>query len=137
MNSAPRPDSLHALQACHAQHQTWASTLRQSEQEIDQLLTLLADLPGPDAYHSLNHPADAYAQALGRLKNRIHDLQTDMVCTGTACTAVPATSTRCADPHFSMPVAGNSLIGTVSAEYVRLKERCQSFLSELMGLNLI
>jgi hypothetical protein len=125
------------LQTCRTQHQAWAVSLEQSEEEIDQLLTLLADLPN-DSYRSLNHPVIGYTQSLSRLKSRIHNLRVDVVCTGTGC-STPAPATSCPDPHFSQPTTTNStsLISAVSAEYDRMKDRCQSFLGELMLLNLI
>ncbi len=123
------------LQTCRTQHQAWAANLEQSEDEIDQLLTLLAELPN-DSYRSLNHPIVGYTQSLSRLKSRIHNLRVDVVCSGTNC-AVPTPTTSCPDPHFGVAVTSNSLISSVSAEYARMKDRCQSFLGELMRLNLI
>ena len=123
------------LQTCRTQHQAWAASLEQSEDEIDQLLTLLAELPS-DSFRSLNHHTVDYTQSLSRLKSRIHNLRVDVVCSGTSCSSpVPASS--CPDPHFGVTVTSNGLIASVSAEYARMKDRCQSFLGELMWLNLI
>ncbi|RYF45918.1 MAG: hypothetical protein EOO39_50495 [Cytophagaceae bacterium] len=135
VTQSPLQSSTNMLQTCRTQHQAWAVSLEQSEEEIDQLLTLLADLPN-DSYRSLNHPVVGYTQSLSRLKSRIHNLRVDVVCTGTGCSApVPAAS--CPDPHFSQPLTSSSIISSVSAEYARMKDRCQSFLGELMLLNLI
>lgn len=123
------------LQTCRTQHKAWAVSLEQSEEEIDQLLTLLADLPS-DSYRSLNHPIVGYTQSLNRLKSRIHNLRVDVVCTGANC-ATPVPATACPDPHFSQPTTSGSIISAVSAEYDRMKDRCQAFLGELMLLNLI
>ncbi|MBO0949413.1 hypothetical protein [Fibrella forsythiae] len=132
---SPRQLAQPALQTCRTQHQAWAVSLEQSEEEIDQLLTLLADLPS-DSFRSLNHPIVGYMQSLGRLKSRIHNLRVDVVCTGASC-STPALASACPDPHFSQPVNSSSIISAVSAEYDRMKDRCQAFLSELMLLNLI
>ncbi|NID10692.1 hypothetical protein [Fibrivirga algicola] len=123
------------LQTCRSQHQAWATSLEQSEDEIDQLLALLADLPS-DSFRSLNHPLVGYTQSLNRLKSRIHNLRADVVCTGTSCSS-SATTVSCPDPHFVEPSTSSTIISAVSAEYDRMKERCQAFLGELMLLNLI
>ena len=123
------------LQTCRTQHQAWAISLEQSEEGIDQLLTLLADLPN-DSFRSLNHPVVGYTQSLSRLKSRIHNLRVDVVCTGSGC-STPVAATSCPDPHFVAPTSSSSIISAVYAEYDRMKDRCQSFLGELMLLNLI
>ena len=123
------------LLTCRTQHQAWAASLEQSEDEIDQLLTLLAELPN-DSYRSVNQYTVDYTQSLSRLKSRIHNLRVDVVCSGTNC-SLPIPASPCPDPHFSASVTSNSLISSVSNEYARMKDRCQTFLGELMRLNLI
>lgn len=131
------------FQTCRTQHQTWAAQLAQNEQEIDQLLTLLTELPGYDYQRMRNHTVD-YAQALNQLKNRIHRLQLDVLCTSQSCAqpsagvAAKSAFPVCPDGRYATPPAqGSSLVATVSSEYDRVKSRFNAFVGELMGLNLI
>jgi hypothetical protein len=124
-----------AVQTCRSLHQTWATTLTESEQEIDQLLNLLEEFPD-DKYQTLHERTTNIAQTLSQLRSRIQHLQLDMVCAGTHCSSLEIT-TSCPDPHFMLPATGNPLISAVTIEYGLIKERCQAFLGELMRLNLI
>ncbi|MBO0935437.1 hypothetical protein J2I47_02640 [Fibrella sp. HMF5335] len=121
--------------SCRAQHQSWASRLSQSEAEIDQLLSLLTDLP-VDTYRSLSEFSQTYASALSRLKTNIHQLQTDVVCDGRGCASTPPPAT-CTDVHFTSPVSSNALISSALLSYDQIKSRCNTYLAELVGLNLI
>ncbi len=123
------------LLTCRSQHQRWASTLSENEQEIDFLLSVLADLPDPASYRSLTAP-DAYAATLHRLKATIGQLRHAVVCIGVSCTQ-PSPPVPCPDAHFAPLPTSNALITSVSAECDRVRDRCQSLLGELMGLNLI
>lgn len=136
MNTTLSSPSYPILLTCRTQHQHWALELSQSEQEIDQLMSLLAELPY-DTYRSLDHHAIDYTQRLRQLKTRIRRLLTDAVCPGIACSSANVAAVPCPDPHFVPTLSGNSLIASVSAEYSQLKDRCHRFLSELMRLNLI
>ena len=123
------------IQTCRNQNQAWATTLARNEQEIDQLLVLLAELPN-DSDRTLQPYTVDYAQVFDQLKVRIHRLRTDVVCSGAGCSS-PTPPAACPDVRFVPPGTGNSLISSVSAEYSRAKERCDAFLSGLMMLNLI
>ena len=130
----PSSEDYSPVQTCQSQHQTWATTLVRNEQEIDQLLTLLADLPD-DACRGLHHHTVDYAQGLDQLKTRIHRLRGDVVCTGAGCPLL--TPPACPDSRFVSPGTDNPLISNVSADYGLVKDRCQLFFGELMQLNLI
>ena len=130
----PSLEDYSPVHTCRNQHRTWATVLVQNEEHIDQLLTLLADVPD-DGCRSLHH-AVAYAQGLDQLKTRVHRLRTEVVCTGTDC-PLSTPPAACPDPRFVPSDAGNFLISTVSADYNRLKDRCQLFFGDLMQLNLI
>lgn len=119
---------------CRTQHQTWAANLAQSEREIDQLLSLLAELPNIN-YRSLRNRTIDYAQTLNRLKHRIHRLRIDVACQSDRCMLTSAAT--CPDPRFMLCSMGGTLISGVSTEYDRVKTQCHVFLGELMGLNLI
>lgn len=121
--------------SCRAQHQSWAATLTQSEEGIDQLLTLLADLPG-NSYRSLSEFKQIYASALNRLKTTIHQLRTSVVCDGSGCASTPPPA-MCIDARFTSPVSRNVLIDSVLVNYDQIKARCNTYLAELVGLNLI
>lgn len=131
------------FQTCRAQHQTWAAQLAREEQEIDQLLTLLAELPSYDYQQMRNHTV-TYAQTLKRLKNRIHRLRIDVLCANQTCAQATAGAAAksaypaCPDGRYATPPAqGSSLMATVSSDYDRVKSRCNTYVGELMGLNLI
>ncbi|MGF7216206.1 hypothetical protein GGR92_002371 [Spirosoma lacussanchae] len=129
-------NTIKSLQTCRSQHQNWAASLVESEQEIDQLLTLLSDLPN-DNYRSLRDYSADYAQALSRLKHRIHHLRADVVCSGDRCASATGPTAACTDPRYGLPVSSPTLLTSLSSEYIQLKNRCHAFLAELMGLNLI
>ncbi len=140
MNNSPLPvfplnQAQNRVLSCRAQHQTWAATLTQSEDGIDQLLALLADLPG-DSYRTLNEFKQTYASALNRLKTGIQQLRTSVVCDGSGC-AAPVPPAMCIDARFSSPVSRNVLIDNVLLSYEQVKSRCNTYLAELVGLNLI
>lgn len=124
-----------ALLTCRTQNQRWATTLSESEQEIDQLLTLLAELPTPDTYRSLTAPG-TYTASLQRLKASMRQLRSEVVCAGAGCSQ-PTPVVPCPDLHFGLTSSANALITNASAEYNRVRDRCYAFLGELMGLNLI
>lgn len=127
------------FQTCRTQHQTWAAQLAQNELEIDQLLTLLAELPSHNYQHMRSYTV-TYAQTLKQLKNRIHRLQLDVLCTRHTCAPAPNTPAAPTCPggqYATLPAQGSSLVATVSSEYDRVKSRCNSYVGELMGLNLI
>lgn len=109
--------------------------LIQDEQEINQLLTLLAELPDEN-YRSLQPYTVDYEQVLNRLKARINRLRVEVVCTGTGCSS-PTPPASCPDPRFVPPGTGNTLISSVSAEFSRAKDRCDAFFCDLMVLNMI
>ena len=127
------------FQTCRAQHQSWAAQLARNEQEIDQLLTLLAELPSHNYQHMRSHTV-TYAQTLKQIKNRIHRLRIDVLCTDQTCVQAAArvAAPICPDGRYDTPPAqGSTLIATVSSDYDRVKSRCNTFVGELMGLNLI
>ncbi|MCY7359811.1 MAG: hypothetical protein LH609_20635 [Rudanella sp.] len=136
MNTALPTMPTSILLTCRTQHQHWATDLAQREDDIDQIISLLADLPG-ETYRSLNHRVIEYVQKLQQLKAHIHGLLTEVVCSGIACSSMSMASVTCPDPHFAPHISGNSLIASASSEYDQIKDRCQAFFSELMRLNLI
>ncbi len=137
MNTAlPTTLQMPVLFTCRTQHQHWAADLAQREDDIDQMMSLLSDLPD-DTYRSLNHHAPAYVQKLRQLKAHIHRLLTEVVCLGVACSSASVASVTCPDPRFVQTGGVNALIISMSSEYSQLKDRCHLFLSELMRLNLI
>jgi hypothetical protein len=135
-NALPATSQEPVLLTCRTQHQHWATDLAQREADIDQMMSLLTDLP-EETYRSLNHHAPAYVQKLHQLKTNIHRLQTEVVCTGLACSSASVVGTICPDPRFAQSGGVSNLITSVSAEYGQLKDRCHRFLGELMRLNLI
>lgn len=129
-SAAPAP-----LLTCRQQHAAWAETLQRSEQDIDQLLSLLADLPTDPCHLPRRYILD-YASALNQLRTTIHRLRVDIVCSGSHCgNEQPATP--CPDGRFVVQAVGTNPINGLAAEYDRLRTRCQSYLDELVGLNLL
>lgn len=131
----PLEEAYSPVQTCRNLHRTWASVLVRNEQEIDQLLTLLTDVPD-DTCRSLNHNAVDYAQGLDHLKTRVHRMRTEGICTGTDCPLLTPPA-ACPDARFVLSGVGNPLISTISADYGLMKGRCQLFFGELVQLNLI
>ena len=140
MNNSPLPvlalnQAQNRVLSCRVQHQMWAATLAQSEDGIDQLLALLADLPG-DSYWTLHEFKQTYASALSRLKLGIQQLRMSVVCDGSGC-AAPIPPAMCIDARFTSPVSRNVLIDSVLVNYEQIKTHCNTYLAELVGLNVI
>ncbi len=126
------PDTLYT---CRQLHQRWAGTLLASEGEVNQLLTLLADLPDPATPRSPAHLTILSAQ-LHRLKTRICQLRTEMVCSGGLC-SLPQPPQPCPDAHFVARPEPTDPIADLATECSGVQNRCQTVLSELMELNMI
>ncbi len=125
------------IQTCRTQHQVWATTIAADKQEIDQLLTILTDLPTPRHYRSLHHSAVDYADTLNLLKGDFQRLQGCMVCDRAACTAPQ--QLLCASPRLGLytTLAVNSHLLALTDEFDRIRERYYQFLSFMVTLNMI
>lgn len=120
---------------CQQQHHTWATTLTQNEQEIDQLLGLLTDLLEQHNYRSLQHDAIDYYGDLNGLKARIQQLRHDFVCDGMACRA--ETTPHCNPVKATRPGYIGQAFGRLLGDFDRTKANCTAFLAGLVGLNLL
>lgn len=105
-----------------------------NEQEIDQLLRILADLPEHNSYRSLRHRAADYIGGLNILKSRFQRLRLDMTCES-AC--VPNESQTCREPRFGLYTRIETHFRPLTDEFSRIKDGCYQFLSGLVSLNLI
>ncbi|QHV95551.1 hypothetical protein [Spirosoma endbachense] len=128
-------DPLH-IQTCRSQHQTWAMTIAQNEQEIDQLLAILSDLLDYQQYKSLRQRAVDYYGDLNHLKSRFQRLKLDMICEGVACN--PSERLACREPRIGLyaTLAVDSQLRSLMDELGRIKAGCYQFLSVMVTLNL-
>lgn len=81
---------LSLMQVCQNHHSGWTKIVTQCEQEIDQLLELLADLPQNPTYRSLCLRAGECNEALDELKCYYQRIRSTMICES-AC-KIPAQS---------------------------------------------
>ncbi|GAB2583574.1 hypothetical protein [Spirosoma areae] len=123
------------IQTCRHQNQHWAATLAQNEQEIDQLLSLLANLPEHHSYRSLHHPAVDYSGSLNLLKMSFQQLRLDMVCEGMTCTLTERQT--CQEPRFGVYTLIERHCRPLTDEFNRVRDEYYQFLTCLMTLNLI
>jgi hypothetical protein len=127
--------SFDTLYTCRQLHLRWAGTLLASEGEVDQLLSLLTDLTDPA---TPRNPArlTALSGQLQQLKTRIYQLRSEVVCSGGLC-SLPQPPQPCPDAHFVARTGKHDPITDLATECSGVQDRCQTVLSELMGLNLI
>lgn len=121
--------------ACRNQHQAWATTLAQHEQEIDQLLMLLGDLLDYPNYQQLRHRAVAHYGHLNHLKSRFQRLRLDMICEGADCW--PSARQACTNPRFGLYTTIDSSFHNLTDEFSKVKAGCYQFLSVMVTLNLL
>jgi hypothetical protein len=134
LSKSPLGEASSGVQICRTQNQAWATTLVANEQEIDQLLTLLADLPN-DSYRSLYHRAVDYTGDLASLKSRFQQIRLNMVCEGIPCTSTEHQA--CREPRFGLYALIETHFRPLTDEFSRIKDSCYQFLNGLMTLNLI
>lgn len=135
LRKSPPGEDPAGVQLCRSQNQLWATTLVANEQEIDQLLTILADLPEQHSYRSLYHRAIDYTGDLACLKSRFQQMRLNMVCAGIPCAS--SEHQTCRDPHFGLYTLLETHCRPLTDEFSRIKDGCYQFLNGMVSLNLI
>ncbi len=133
--NAPLGEESALVQTCRTQHQTWAATIAQHEQEIDQLLALLNDLLEHHNYQSLRHRAVNYYGDLNHLKSGFQRLRLDTICQTMDCSHTQRQS--CREPRFSLYATIESRFHALTDDLNRIQAGCYQFLSVMVTLNLL
>ncbi|MFD2933481.1 hypothetical protein [Spirosoma flavum] len=122
--------------SCHQENQHWQLIIRQQEEEIRQLQTLLLDVMKQYNCHSLRHDAVDYCRDLNELQTKLNRLHRDLICESVDC--MPATGkTSCSDARFALSVTLERHATALIGEFSRIKDGCLQFLSGMMSLNLL
>lgn len=135
LGKLPLREAASGVQTCRIQNQAWATTLVANEQEIDQLLTLLADLPEQHSYRSLYHRAVEYTGDLACLKSRFQQIRLTMVCEGIPCTSTEHQA--CREPRFGLYSLIETHFRPLTDEFSRIRNGCYQLLNGMVSLNLI
>lgn len=122
--------------SCHQEHQHWQQIIRQQEEEIQQLRTLLLDVMDQYNCRSLRHDAIDYYQDLNQLQTKLDRLHRDLICNGVDCS--PAIQElACGNAHFGLSATIERHTTLLISEFSRIKDGCLQFLSGMMSLNLL
>jgi|GEM_PF-1900388 len=135
LTNPPQGDESSLIQACRSQNQAWTTAIVQYEQEIDNLLALLADLLEHPVYQNLRLRAIDYHGTLNHVKNRLQRLRLDMVCENRVC--LPSERQVCRDPRFGLQPLVESHLRALTDEFSRVKAGCYQFLSVMVTLNML
>lgn len=122
--------------ACQHEHQYWQQIIRQQEEEIRQLRTLLLEVMNLYNCRSLRHDAIDYYRDLNHLQTKLDRLNRDMICEGIEC-PVEAQQPVCANTHFGLSATIGRHATILVGEFSRIKDGCLQFLSGMMSLNLL
>lgn len=123
-------------ESCHQDHQHWQQIIRQQEEEINQLRSLLHDVMEQHNYRSLQYDAVDYDQALNHLQSDIKQLRQTMICEGNECLHQARTKS-CTDSRFGISATIERHATSVINDFTRVKDGCLQFLSGMMSLNLL
>lgn len=139
MNSSasihPLPGS-ETTASCQHEHQHWQQIIRQQEDEIRQLRSLLLEVMNLYNCRSLRHDAIDYYRDLNHLQTKLDRLNRDMICEGIDC-PIEAQKPICANTHFGLSATIERHATVLFSEFSRIKDGCLQFLSGMMSLNLL
>lgn len=135
MNSTTSINSL-STTACHQDHQHWQYIIRQQEEEIRQLRTLLLEVMEQYNCRSLRHDAVDYYRDLNHLQTKLNRLHRDMICESVACPA-DIQNRECTNTRFGISATIERHTTALVNEFSRIKDGCLQFLSGMMSLNLL
>ncbi|GAB4039336.1 hypothetical protein [Spirosoma jeollabukense] len=122
--------------SCHEEHQHWQQIIRQQEEEIQQLRTLLLDVMDQYNCRSLRHDAIDYYQDLNQLQTKLDRLHRDLICNGVDCSPAKQ-ELACDNVHFGLSATIERHTTLLISEFSRIKDGCLQFLSGMMSLNLL
>ncbi|WP_080240323.1 hypothetical protein [Spirosoma rigui] len=123
----PPGDDSTAARNCQIQHQYWTAIIVRNEQEIQQLLLFLTELPEQRNPQSPNYQAKYYYSDLIRLKNIFQRLRLDMICDHSLCGSTTPFSCRKAKAGLYTNMAVDAQLRVLDAELARIKARCTQF----------
>ena len=126
---------LQLFKQCRTENQRLETILTGYEQEIDQLMILLADVLDQYNYHSLRQRALTYQIDLKHLKIRLDRLRMDLICASGQCGSNP--SAVCKEHRLGFYQSIKPQLTTLSDEFTSTKDGCYQFLSVLVQLNLM
>ncbi|WP_338874656.1 hypothetical protein WBJ53_03455 [Spirosoma sp. SC4-14] len=135
LTNPPQGEESSLIQACRSQNQVWTTAIVQYEQEIDNLLALLADLLEHPTYQNLRLRAIDYYGTLNQVKSRFQRLRLDMVCENRVC--MPSDQQVCREPRFGLYTLVDSHLRALADEFSRVKAGCYQFLSVMVTLNML
>jgi hypothetical protein len=113
--------------SCRSQHQYWTAIIVRNEQEIDQLLLFLMDLPEQRNPRSLNYQAKYYYSDLVRIKKVFQCLRLDLICEQSACGTASSAPCRKYQSGLYTSMAVDSQLRALADELVQIKARCSQF----------
>ncbi|QMW00881.1 hypothetical protein [Spirosoma foliorum] len=136
-NEVNQPLSLSEKTAsCQHEHQHWQQIIRQQEEEIRNLRSLLLDVMNLYNCRSLRHDAVDYYRDLNQLQTKLTRLNRDLICEGVECQVVLNQPT-CTNTHFGLSATIERHATVLANEFSRIKDGCLQFLSGMMSLNLL
>ena len=139
MNPSASTYSLRSLEttaSCQHEHQHWQQIIRQQEEEIRQLRTLLLEVMNLYNCRSLRHDAIDYYHDLNHLQTKLDRLILDMICEGIDC-PIDSHQPACTNTHFGLSATIERHGTALVSEFSRIKDGCLQFLSGMMSLNLL
>ena len=122
--------------ACQQEQQHWQQIIRQQEEEIRQLRSLLLEVMSQDTCRSLCHDAVDYCRDLNQLQTKLDRLTHDLICDGADCSSSRKTL-ACTDARFSLSATIERHATALVGEFSRINEGCRQLLSSLMSLNVL
>ncbi|GAB3882902.1 hypothetical protein [Spirosoma agri] len=131
-----RSESSLTPDSCHQAYQHWQQIIRQQEEEIGHLRTLLLDVMNLYNCRSLRHDVLDYYQDLNQLQLKINRLHHDLLCEGVDC-AVINVEKACVNSRFGLSATLERHTNALVGEFSRIKGGCLQFLSGMMSLNLL
>ncbi|MVM38568.1 hypothetical protein GO730_15075 [Spirosoma sp. HMF3257] len=121
---------------CHQDHQHWQQIIRQQEEEIRQLRSLLLEIMNQYNCRSLRHDAVDYYRDLNHLQSKLDRLNRDMICEGVDCPA-DTHQPACTNTRFGLSATIERHATMLVSEFSRIKDGCLQFLSGMMSLNML
>ncbi|GAB3720937.1 hypothetical protein [Spirosoma lituiforme] len=122
--------------ACQQEQQHWQQIIRQQEEEIRQLRSLLLEVMRHDTCRSLCHDAVDYCRDLNQLQTKLDRLNRDLLCNGAVCSSSQR-MLMCTDARFSLAATIERHATALVGEFSRINDGCRQFLACLMSLNLL
>lgn len=121
---------------CHQDNQHWKQIIREQEEEILQLRSLLHDVMDQHNCRSLRYDAVDYYRALNHIQGDINQLRRTIICESNEC-LYHSKNTSCKDTRYGLSATLERHATNVINEFTRVKDGCLQFLSGMMSLNLL